>query len=183
MKPGINRCGRWSTTSDPGACASTSAAGADRHDKAVAHQDRAVLDVGVSGGIVDAGRFADEPQHSPADHWSRISPPPADRPQYRPHRGPLEKPRQSTINFNGALKMLGQAMSYLENIRLFIRIFELGSITAGGRDNRLTPAVASNRIKALEAQPRRPAVQPHHPQAHPDRVGRASTRAPRCSRR
>jgi DNA-binding transcriptional LysR family regulator len=41
-------------------------------------------------------------------------------------------------------------MPYLESIRVFTRTIELGSITAGGRDNRLTPAVASNRIKELE---------------------------------
>jgi DNA-binding transcriptional LysR family regulator len=41
-------------------------------------------------------------------------------------------------------------MPYLESIRVFTRVVELGSITAGGRDNRLTPAVASNRIKELE---------------------------------
>jgi DNA-binding transcriptional LysR family regulator len=41
-------------------------------------------------------------------------------------------------------------MPYLESIRVFTRTVELGSITAGGRDNRLTPAVASNRIKELE---------------------------------
>ena len=41
-------------------------------------------------------------------------------------------------------------MPYLESIRVFVRTVELGSITAGGRDNRLTPAVASNRIKELE---------------------------------
>jgi DNA-binding transcriptional LysR family regulator len=39
---------------------------------------------------------------------------------------------------------------YLESIRVFVRVVELGSITAGGRDLRLTPAVASNRIKELE---------------------------------
>jgi DNA-binding transcriptional LysR family regulator len=41
-------------------------------------------------------------------------------------------------------------MPYLESIRVFTRTVELGSITAGGRDNRLTPAVASNRIRELE---------------------------------
>jgi DNA-binding transcriptional LysR family regulator len=39
---------------------------------------------------------------------------------------------------------------YLESLRVFVRTVELGSITAAGRDNRLTPAVASNRIKELE---------------------------------
>lgn len=41
-------------------------------------------------------------------------------------------------------------MSYLESLRVFVRVVELGSITAGGRDLRLSPAVASNRIKDLE---------------------------------
>ncbi|MBR9864754.1 MAG: LysR family transcriptional regulator [Rhodobacteraceae bacterium] len=41
-------------------------------------------------------------------------------------------------------------MPYLESLRVFVRVVELGSITAGGRDLRLTPAVASNRIKELE---------------------------------
>lgn len=43
-------------------------------------------------------------------------------------------------------------MSYLESLRVFVRISELGSITAGGRDLRLTPAVASKRIKELEGR-------------------------------
>lgn len=41
-------------------------------------------------------------------------------------------------------------MPYVESIKVFLRVVELGSITAGGRDLRLTPAVASNRIKELE---------------------------------
>ncbi|GAW37069.1 HTH-type transcriptional regulator DmlR [Roseovarius sp. A-2] len=41
-------------------------------------------------------------------------------------------------------------MPYLESLRVFVRVVELGSITSGGRDLRLTPAVASNRIKELE---------------------------------
>lgn len=43
-------------------------------------------------------------------------------------------------------------MSYLEALRVFVRVSELGSITSGGRDLRLTPAVASKRIKELEAR-------------------------------
>lgn len=43
-------------------------------------------------------------------------------------------------------------MSYLESLRVFVRVSELGSITSGGRDLRLTPAVASKRIKELEAR-------------------------------
>lgn len=42
-------------------------------------------------------------------------------------------------------------MSYIESLRLFIRVVDLGSITSGGRDLRLTPAVASKRVKELEA--------------------------------
>lgn len=41
-------------------------------------------------------------------------------------------------------------MSYFESLKVFARVVELGSITAGGRDLRLTPAVASKRIKELE---------------------------------
>ena len=41
-------------------------------------------------------------------------------------------------------------MPYLESLRVFVRVVELGSITAGGRDLRMSPAVASNRIKDLE---------------------------------
>ena len=43
-------------------------------------------------------------------------------------------------------------MSYLESLRVFVRVVELGSITAGGRDLRLTPSTASGRIKELEAR-------------------------------
>lgn len=41
-------------------------------------------------------------------------------------------------------------MPYIESLRVFVRVVELGSITSGGRDLRLTPAVASKRIKELE---------------------------------
>jgi DNA-binding transcriptional LysR family regulator len=41
-------------------------------------------------------------------------------------------------------------MPYLDSLRVFVRVVELGSITSGGRDLRMTPAVASNRIKELE---------------------------------
>lgn len=43
-------------------------------------------------------------------------------------------------------------MPYLESLKVFVRVVELGSITSGGRDLRLTPAVASNRVKELEAR-------------------------------
>lgn len=43
-------------------------------------------------------------------------------------------------------------MPYIECLQVFVRVVELGSITAGGRDLRLTPAVASKRIKELESR-------------------------------
>lgn len=43
-------------------------------------------------------------------------------------------------------------MSYLDNVRVFVRVVELGTLSAAGRDQRVTPAVASNRIKELERQ-------------------------------
>lgn len=42
-------------------------------------------------------------------------------------------------------------MSYLGNIKVFVRVVELGNLSAAGRDQRVSPAVASNRIKDLEA--------------------------------
>ena len=42
-------------------------------------------------------------------------------------------------------------MSYFENIRTFARIYELGSMDAAARDQRISPAVASARISQLEA--------------------------------
>ncbi len=41
-------------------------------------------------------------------------------------------------------------MSYLDNIRTFVRVYELGSMSAAGRDLRVSPAVTSSRISALE---------------------------------
>lgn len=43
-------------------------------------------------------------------------------------------------------------MSYIAKIRLFVRVVELGTLSAAGHDQRLTPAVASNRILDLEKQ-------------------------------
>jgi DNA-binding transcriptional LysR family regulator len=43
-------------------------------------------------------------------------------------------------------------MAYLESLRVFVRVVELGTITSGGRDLRLSPAVASNRVKELESR-------------------------------
>ncbi|MCY6382021.1 LysR family transcriptional regulator [Hoeflea prorocentri] len=41
-------------------------------------------------------------------------------------------------------------MSYFENIKVFLRVVELGNLSAAGRDLRISPAVASNRVKELE---------------------------------
>ncbi|CAN7673269.1 LysR family transcriptional regulator [Rhizobium sp. LjRoot258] len=41
-------------------------------------------------------------------------------------------------------------MSYLDNVRVFVRVVELGTLSSAGRDQRVTPAVASNRIRELE---------------------------------
>ncbi|MFN3614271.1 MAG: LysR family transcriptional regulator [Rubrimonas sp.] len=41
-------------------------------------------------------------------------------------------------------------MAYLDNLRVFVRVYELGNLTAAGRDQRVSAAVASNRIKELE---------------------------------
>lgn len=41
-------------------------------------------------------------------------------------------------------------MSYLDTIRTFVRVYELGSMSAAGRDLRISPAVTSSRISQLE---------------------------------
>jgi DNA-binding transcriptional LysR family regulator len=41
-------------------------------------------------------------------------------------------------------------MAYLNNIRIFVRVMELGNLSAAGRDLRVSPAVASHRVKELE---------------------------------
>lgn len=41
-------------------------------------------------------------------------------------------------------------MSYVNNLRTFVRVFELGSMSAAARDQRISPAVASSRIAELE---------------------------------
>lgn len=42
-------------------------------------------------------------------------------------------------------------MSYLDNIRTFARVYDLGSMSAAARDQRISPAVASARIAQLES--------------------------------
>lgn len=41
-------------------------------------------------------------------------------------------------------------MSYVTNLRMFVRVYELGSMSAAARDQRTSPAVASGRIAELE---------------------------------
>lgn len=41
-------------------------------------------------------------------------------------------------------------MAYVKNLRTFVRVFELGSMSAAGRDLRVSAAVASSRIAELE---------------------------------
>lgn len=41
-------------------------------------------------------------------------------------------------------------MSYLDNVRTFVRVYELGSMSAAGRDLRISPALTSSRISQLE---------------------------------
>ena len=41
-------------------------------------------------------------------------------------------------------------MSYLDNIRTFVRVYELGNMSAAARDQRISAAVASSRISQLE---------------------------------
>ena len=41
-------------------------------------------------------------------------------------------------------------MSYVANLRTFVRVYELGSMSAAARDQRVSPAVASARISQLE---------------------------------
>ena len=41
-------------------------------------------------------------------------------------------------------------MSYIDNIRTFVRVYELGNMSAAARDQRISPAVASARISQLE---------------------------------
>lgn len=42
-------------------------------------------------------------------------------------------------------------MSYIDNVRTFIRVYDLGSMSAAARDQRISPAVASSRISQLES--------------------------------
>ena len=41
-------------------------------------------------------------------------------------------------------------MAYISNVKTFVRVYELGSMSAAGRDMRISAAVASSRIAELE---------------------------------
>jgi DNA-binding transcriptional LysR family regulator len=41
-------------------------------------------------------------------------------------------------------------MPYVTNLKMFVRVYELGSMSAAARDQRTSPAVASGRISDLE---------------------------------
>ena len=41
-------------------------------------------------------------------------------------------------------------MAYLNNILTFVRVYELGNMSAAARDMRISAAVASSRISQLE---------------------------------
>ncbi len=41
-------------------------------------------------------------------------------------------------------------MAYLNDIKMFVRVYELGSMSAAARDQRTSPAVASSRVSELE---------------------------------
>jgi DNA-binding transcriptional LysR family regulator len=66
---------------------------------------------------------------------------------------------QSQKTFRTGLKI---AMAYVTNLKMFVRVYELGSMSAAARDQRTSPAVASGRIAELETASGRAAVQPHH---------------------
>ena len=46
--------------------------------------------------------------------------------------------------------MIRWRMSYVSNLKTFVRVYELGSMSAAGRDQRVSAAVASSRIAELE---------------------------------
>jgi DNA-binding transcriptional LysR family regulator len=47
-------------------------------------------------------------------------------------------------------KMEAKIMSYVATIKMFVRVYELGSMSAAARDQRTSPAVASARVSELE---------------------------------
>ena len=72
----------------------------------------------------------------------------------RAQRGRKPLPRKCckcASSFANCLKMLGAApCPTSNNLRTFVRVYELGSMSAAGRDQRVSAAVASARIAELE---------------------------------
>lgn len=62
-------------------------------------------------------------------------------------------------------------MSYFDNIRTFIRVFELGNMSAAARDQRISAAVASSRIAQLEEHLKVRLFQRTTRQLHPTEQG------------
>jgi DNA-binding transcriptional LysR family regulator len=60
---------------------------------------------------------------------------------------PSKNASSHSISFANIEKM---AMAYLDNLKTFVRAYELGSMSAAGRDLRVSAAVASSRINELE---------------------------------
>src|SRR3989338_2062298 len=54
-------------------------------------------------------------------------------------------PANAGITFKGGAKM-----SYVNTLKMFVRVYELGSMSAAARDQRTSPAVASARVSELE---------------------------------
>lgn len=63
-------------------------------------------------------------------------------------------------------------MAYLDNIRTFIRVYELGNMSAAARDQRISAAVASARISQLEGHLGVRLFQRTTRQLHPTEQGR-----------
>lgn len=64
-------------------------------------------------------------------------------------------------------------MAYLDNIQTFVRVYELGSMSAAARDQRISPAVASARISQLEEYLNVRLFQRTTRRLHPTEQGRA----------
>lgn len=62
-------------------------------------------------------------------------------------------------------------MSYFDNIRTFIRVYELGNMSAAARDQRISAAVASSRIAQLEEHLKVRLFQRTTRQLHPTEQG------------
>lgn len=57
--------------------------------------------------------------------------------------------RRAMRQRRGAMRE-GSGVAYIDSIRLFLRVHDLGSLSAAARDQRVSPAVASARIAELE---------------------------------